>query len=165
MKRKISESKVKLIEIVLPGDTNQYGTIFGGYLISLMDKAAFISASRYTRKTCVTAGMDRLDFTQSIKAGEIVEISAHLNFVSRSAMEIEVEVWGENILSGKKVKACSGYFTFVAVNGKGKPVPVPEPKLETKEEIERFQEGKKRHEARARTRRQADQKASGNQVG
>jgi len=159
MRRKISESKVKLVEIVFPENTNQYGTIFGGYLISLMDKTAFISATRYARKTCVTAGMDRLDFIQPIRAGEIVEIAAHLNFVSQSAMEIEVEAWGENTLTGRKVRACSGYFTFVAVDEKGKPIPVPQPELETEEEIKRFREGKKRHEARAKTRRCADRES------
>jgi len=150
--KKVSESRVKLTEIVFPEDTNPYGSLFGGRLVSLMDKAAFICATRHARKNCVTASMDRLDFVAPIRKGHIIEIEAHINYVSRSSMEIEVNVFAEDTLSGRQVKACHAYFTLVALDSAGKPSPVPRLDLQNKEEYKRFQEGKKRQEERLRKR-------------
>jgi len=150
--KRVSDSTVKLTEIVFPEDTNPYGSLFGGRLISLMDKAAFICATRHARKNCVTASMDRLDFVTPIRTGHIIEIKAHINYVSHSSMEIELNVSAENTLSGKQVEACHAYFTLVALDSAGKPSPVPKLELQGEEEYKRFQEGKKRHEERIRTR-------------
>ena len=151
-KKRVSESRVKLTEIVFPEDTNPYGSLFGGRLVSLMDKAAFLCATRHARKNCVTASMDRLDFLAPIGKGYIVEIEAHLNYVSRSSMEIELNVYAEDTLSGKQVEACHAYFTLVALDSAGKPSPVPQLELQGEEEYNRFQAGKNRHEERLRTR-------------
>jgi len=150
--QRLSEANARVCELVMPEHTNQYGTVFGGYLVALMDKAAYMVASRYARSMCVTAGMDRLDFTRPIRVGQVVEVIARLTYVSRTAMEIAVEARGEDVLEGTSVEACSGYFTFVAVDQQGHPVEVPQPELESEEEITRFWEGQKRHQERARTR-------------
>jgi len=150
-KKRVSESRVKLTEIVFPEDTNPYGSLFGGRLVSLMDKAAFLCATRHARKNCVTASMDRLDFLAPIGEGYIVEIEAHINYVARSSMEIELNVSAEDTLSGKHLKACYAYFTLVALDSAGKPSPVPRLELQG-EEYKRFQEGKKRQEERLKKR-------------
>ncbi len=151
-KKRVSESRVKLTEIVFPEDTNPYGSLFGGRLVSLMDKAAFLCATRHARKNCVTASMDRLDFLAPIGKGYIVEIEAHINYVARSSMEIELNVSAEDTLSGKHLKACYAYFTLVALDSAGKPSPAPQLELQGEEEYNRFQAGKNRHEERLRTR-------------
>lgn len=151
-KKRVCDSAVRLTEIVFPEDTNPYGSLFGGRLVSLMDKAAFICATRHARKNCVTASMDRLDFLAPIHTGYIIEIEAHLNYVSRSSMEIELDVSAEDTLTGKHVDTCHAYFTLVAVDAAGKPSPVPQLDLRSEEEFRRFQEGKKRHEERVRKR-------------
>lgn len=151
-KKRVFESRVKLIEIVFPEDTNPCGSLFGGRLVSLMDKAAFLCATRHARKNCVTASMDRLDFLAPIGEGHIVEIEAHINYVSRSSMEIELNVSAEHTLSGKQVEACHAYFTLVALDSAGKPSPVPQLELQGKEEYNRFQAGKNRQQERLRTR-------------
>lgn len=151
-KKRVSESRVKLTEIVFPEDTNPYGSLFGGRLVSLMDKAAFLCATRHARKNCVTASMDRLNFLAPIGEGYIVEIEAHINYVARSSMEIELNVSAEDTLSGKQVEACHAYFTLVALDSAGKPSPVPQLELQGEEECNRFQAGKNRHQERLRTR-------------
>lgn len=151
-KKRVCESAVRLTEIVFPEDTNPYGSLFGGRLVSLMDKAAFICATRHARKNCVTASMDRLDFLTPIRSGYIIETEAHINYVSRSSMEIELNVSAEDTLSGKQVDACHAYFTLVAVDAAGKPSPVSPLDLQSEEEYRRFQEGKKRHEERLKKR-------------
>ena len=151
-KKRVCDSAVRLTEIVFPEDTNPYGSLFGGRLVSLMDKAAFICATRHARKNCVTASMDRLDFLAPIRTGYIIEIEAHLNYVSRSSMEIELDVSAEDTLTGKHLDTCHAYFTLVAVDAAGRPSPVPQLDLQGKEEFRRFQEGKKRHKERVRKR-------------
>ena len=151
-KKKVSDSKIKLTEIVFPEDTNPYGNLFGGRLTSLMDKAAFLCATRHARKNCVTASMDRLDFLAPIRTGYIIEVEAQLNYASRSSMEIELNVTAEDTLSGKHVKACHAYFTLVALDPAGKPSPVPQLELQGQDEYDRFQAGKARHEERLKTR-------------
>lgn len=151
-KKRVSESRVKLIEIVFPEDTNPYGSLFGGRLVSFMDKAAFLCATRHARKNCVTASMDRLDFLAPIGEGYIVEIEARINYVSRSSMEIELNVSAEDTLSGKQVEACHAYFTLVALDLAGKPSPAPQLELQGEEEYNRFQAGKNRQQERLKTR-------------
>jgi len=151
-KKRVSESRVKLTEIVFPEDTNPYGSLFGGRLVSLMDKAAFLCATRHARRNCVTASMDRLDFLAPIGEGYIVEIEAHINYVARSSMEIELNVSAEDTLSGKQVEACHAYFTLVALDSAGKPSPAPQLELQGEGEYKRFRAGKKRHQERLRTR-------------
>lgn len=152
LKKRVSESRVKLTEIVFPEDTNPYGSLFGGRLVSLMDKAAFLCATRHARKNCVTASMDRLDFLAPIGEGYIVEIEARINYVSRSSMEIELNVSAEDTLSGKHLQACHAYFTLVALDSTGKPSPVPPLELQGEEEYNRFQAGRNRHQERLKKR-------------
>ncbi len=151
-KKRVSESRIKLTEIVFPEDTNPYGSLFGGRLVSLMDKAAFLCATRHARKNCVTASMDRLDFLAPIGEGYIVEIEAHINYVSHSSIEIELNVSAEDTLSGKQVEACHAYFTLVALDSAGKPCPAPQLELQGEKEYNQFQAGKKRHRERLKTR-------------
>ena len=151
-KKRVSESRIKLTEIVFPEDTNPYGSLFGGRLVSLMDKAAFLCATRHARKNCVTASMDRLDFLAPIGEGYIVEIEAHINYVAHSSMEIELNVSAEDTLSGKQVEACHAYFTLVAIDSAGKPSPVPQLELQEEEEYAHFQGGKKRQAERLKKR-------------
>lgn len=151
-KKRVSESRVKLTEIVFPEDTNPYGSLFGGRLVSLMDKAAFLCATRHARKNCVTASMDKLDFLAPIGQGYIVEIEAHLNYVSHSSMEIGLNVSAEDTLTGKHVEACHAYFTLVALDSAGKPSPVPQLELQGEKEYKRFQAGKNRQNERLKKR-------------
>lgn len=66
----------RLMEMVFPGETNHYGTLFGGQALALMDKAAFIAASRYARRTVVTASSERIDFHVPVRQGQLVDLQA-----------------------------------------------------------------------------------------
>jgi acyl-CoA hydrolase len=96
--------------------------------------------------------MDRLDFLAPIRQGYIVEIEAHINYVSHSSMEIELNVSAEDTLSGKHLEACHAYFTLVALDSAGKPSPVPQLELQGEEEYKRFQAAKNRHDERLKKR-------------
>src|ERR1041385_4475071 len=114
--RPVRESQVMMTELVLPGQANSLGTIFGGVVMSWVDIAAAIAAQRHTRKAVVTASIDALNFIAPIKVGWIVNIKAAVNYVSRSSMEVGVRVEAENPMTGDKFHTVSAYLTFVALD-------------------------------------------------
>src|SRR4051812_6204226 len=117
--RPVRDSQVMMTELVLPGQANSLGTIFGGVVMSWVDIAAAIAAQRHTRKAVVTASVDALHFIAPIKVGWIVNIMAAVNYVSRSSMEVGVRVDAENPMTGERFHTLTAYLTFVAVDAKG----------------------------------------------
>lgn len=118
-------SEVKLFEMVFPGQTNHYGTLFGGAALALMDKAAFVAASRYARRAVVTASSERIDFHVPVRSGQLIELTAKLTSVGKTSMVVEVEVIAEDLLSGDRQLATRGKFVMVALDAHGRPSRVP----------------------------------------
>ena len=115
---------VRMIEQVFPNFCNHHGTLFGGEAMALMDKAAFLAASRHGRDSFVTASCDRIDFTAPIHEGELVEAEAALTRVGNRSVGVEVKLWGEAALSGERRLATIGQFTLVA-NARDRSRPLP----------------------------------------
>jgi acyl-CoA hydrolase len=103
---------------------------------------------RHAGIPCVTVSFDRVDFKEPIFTGEVVTCKARVNFVGRTSMEIGVRVEAENPFTRKARHTNSCYLTFVAIDAHHRPVPVPPLKMETEEDERRFDEGRKRREAR-----------------
>lgn len=112
-------SILRLAEMVFPGQTNHYGTLYGGDALKMMGKAAFIAATRHTREVLVMASSDRIDFVAPIREGDMVELVAEVKMTGRSSVRVAVEIWSEDLLSGTRVHAATAAFTFVAVNEMG----------------------------------------------
>lgn len=146
--RPVRESAVEVTHLVLPSDANALGTIFGGKLMAWVDLAASIAASRHSRRVCVTASMDQLDFHHPIRVGHIVILRATVNYVGRTSMEVGVRVDSEDPLTGEHTYAATAYMTFVAVDEAGKPVAVPALLPESDEERRRYQEADQRRSDR-----------------
>lgn len=113
-----------MIEQVFPNLCNHHGTLFGGEAMALMDKAAFLAASRHGRDSFVTASCDRIDFCAPILEGELVEAQARLTQVGNRSVGVEVKLWGEAALTGERRLATTGQFTLVA-NKRDKATPLP----------------------------------------
>lgn len=118
-------TEVRLFEMVFPEQTNHYGTLFGGQALALMDKAAFIAASRYARRTVVTASSERIDFHVPVREGQLVELIARLTSTGRTSMAVDVDLYTEDLLSGERQLATRGRFTLVALDDAGQPIAVP----------------------------------------
>lgn len=121
----IPPTEARLQEIVFPDHANHLGTLFGGQALAWMDKAAFIAASRYARKTVVTARSEQVDFRLPIRQGQLVEVVARIVEVGRSSMQVEVELIAEDLLQGERELCTRGRFTMIALDGRGRPVHVP----------------------------------------
>jgi len=133
-----SQSKAILTEIVLPNDTNNLNNLMGGRLLHWMDIAAAITAHRHCNRTCVTASVNNVSFEHPIPRGSIVTLEANISRAFSSSMEIFIDVWIEDKLSGNKTKCNEAIYTFVAVDSMGKPAKVSSVTPETKLEKKRF---------------------------
>ena len=133
-----SQSKAILTEIVLPNDTNNLNNLMGGRLLHWMDIASAITAHRHCNRTCVTAAVNNVSFEHPIPRGSIVTLEANISRAFSSSMEIFIDVWIEDELSGNKTKCNEAIYTFVAVDSMGKPTKVAEVKPESELEKIRF---------------------------
>ena len=133
------DSSAILTEIVLPNDTNNLDNLMGGRLLYWMDITAGITAQRHCNRTSVTASVNNVSFNNPIPRGSIVTIEANISRSFTSSMEIFLDVWAEDTLSGEKTKCNEAIYTFVAVSNLGKPVKVPAVIAETKLEKTRFE--------------------------
>lgn len=119
-----ASGETRFVEIVFPEQANHYGTLFGGHALSLMGKAAFVSATRHARQSVVMATSDRIEFHEPVRVGELVELVAQVVRVGRSSMTVAVDMIREDMISGKRKSAVRGTFEMVAVNESGRPVPI-----------------------------------------
>ncbi|PWU12845.1 MAG: acyl-CoA thioesterase [Bdellovibrio sp.] len=135
MKKTRISSVVATRKIVSGEHLNPNGTLFGGYLMSWMDEVAFMCARRYTgRPTCVTVNIDNITFRTPVCLGEHLVLTATMNHVGRTSMEIEVSVNREDPVTQELTHTNSAHLTFVNVDKNMKPVAVPELILETEED-------------------------------
>lgn len=117
--------EARLLESVFPTDTNPQGNLFGGTLVSWMDKAAGFAAMRRARASVVTAAIENIEFQVPIFQGDLVEITATVISVGRTSMRVRVEVRKERPIEGTTELCTVGHFTMVAMGPDRKPVPVP----------------------------------------
>lgn len=133
-----SDSRTVMTDMVLPSETNPLNNLFGGELLARMDRAASIAARRHSRRITVTASVNHVAFNRSVPLGSVVTVEAAVSRAFKTSMEIYIDVWMEDRISGERVKANEAIYTFVAVDETGTPTEVPALKPETEIEQERF---------------------------
>ena len=152
-KKKVSESRVEIAQIMFPMDANIAGNVYGGTIMKLIDTAAAIAAHRHCRTNVVTASMDQLDFHEPVFIGELLILRASINYVGTTSMEIGVKIDAENLKDGNVRHTNSAYVTMVSLDENRKPKPVPKIVPETDEEKRRFEEGRIRAQRRKKLRK------------
>lgn len=145
----VSASRSEMAEVVLPAQTNPLGKLLGGHVMHLVDIAAAMAAHRHSNSYVVTASVDYIDFRNSVSLGEIVMLKSQVNRVFHTSMEVGVEVYSENVLTGERKHTTTAYVTFVAIDEKThRPKPVRPLILETPEEKRRYEEAAERRKTR-----------------
>jgi acyl-CoA hydrolase len=147
------ESEAVMSELMMPQHANIMGNVFGGVLLSLVDRAAAVAAIRHARRPCVTVSVDKVNFREPIRVGELVTALARVNFTGHSSMEIGVKVIAENVLTGEQRHTNSCYLTYVALDDNGAPTQVPPVEPETPDEKRRYNRAAKRRATRVMDRR------------
>ena len=141
-------SESQMSQLMMPQDVNNLGNVFGGVVLSLVDRAAAVSAMRHSGQACVTVSIDKVDFREPIFAGELVVCHARVNYVGRTSMEVGVRVEAENLLTGKRRHTNTCFLTFVAIDEHGRPRPVPTLAPHTDAEKQRMHDARRRREVR-----------------
>ncbi|MBI1755955.1 MAG: acyl-CoA thioesterase [Fimbriimonas ginsengisoli] len=156
-----SASRVEMSEVMTPNDANFLGKVFGGRVLSMLDIAAYATASRFAGHVCVTASVDRVDFHEPIEVGELVTCVGTVTYVGRTSLEVTIEVFAENVLKGERRHTNTARVTMVAMDEALRPVEVPRLICETREEKVRFLEGRLRREIRGAHQSEFERLAAG----
>ncbi|MBU1340539.1 MAG: acyl-CoA thioesterase [Proteobacteria bacterium] len=142
------DSSVIISRVMLPEDANPAGIVHGGVIMKEIDNAAGVTAVRHTRKICVTASIDRLDFHKPAFIGNLITVKAGVNMTGKTSMEIGARVETEDLFTGVKTHLASAYLTFVALGDDKRPIPVPPLTPVTQEDFRRNREAIARRELR-----------------
>ena len=132
--KRADESATETVHVVLPNDANPLGFILGGTVMHLIDMAGAIACHRHTRSLLVTAAVDDLQFLNSIKIGDLIILRARVTCVFTTSLEVQVDVFSEEILTGVRQETSRAFLTFVSVDGEGGRLPVRPLIVETDEE-------------------------------
>ncbi len=119
---RIKNSETHIFKAVFPNTTNHYDTLFGGTALHMMDEASFICATRFSRKKVVTVSTDKIDFTEPIPQGTLVELVAKVIKVGNTSCVVKVDIFMENMYKEGRTKVVTGFFTFVAIDDEKNPV-------------------------------------------
>ena len=145
MKKYVKDSYVIMHELILPNDTNNLDTVFGGKVMQYMDLCAAMSAYKFARTAVVTASVDRLDFLAPARVGDMLILKSSVNYSHNSSMEVGVHIDAENVKTGKRRHTASAYLTFVSFDSNGKSQKVDDIIAESDDEKRRYNEGQERH--------------------
>jgi acyl-CoA hydrolase len=149
-----AESATEMVQVVLPNDANPLGYILGGTVMHLIDIAGAIACHRHTRSLLVTAAVDGLEFLNPIKVGDLIILKSRVTCTFTTSLEVEVEVFSEETVTGKRQMTSRAYLTFVAIDRDGCKHPVPPLLVQTEEDRRRWEEAHARRAERLKRRRQ-----------
>ncbi|MDO8677206.1 MAG: acyl-CoA thioesterase [Acidobacteriota bacterium] len=152
------ESTAETVQVVLPNDSNPLGFILGGTVMHLIDITGAIACHRHTNTLALTAGVDGLEFIHAIKVGDLIILKSRVTCVFKTSLEVEVEVFSEQIETGRRRLTSRAYLTFVSIDRDGKPLEVRPLLMETPDDEERCRQA---HERRAdRLRRKMERRGT-----
>jgi acyl-CoA hydrolase len=152
--KRVADSVTEMVQVVLPNDANPLGFILGGTVMHLIDIAGAIAAHRHTRTLLVTAAVDGLQFLHPIKVGDLIILRSRVSCTFRTSLEVRVDVFSEETLTGRRLLTSRAFLTFVAVDREGNRVPVRPLIIETDEERELAGQARARRADRLRRREQ-----------
>jgi acyl-CoA thioesterase YciA len=118
--------ELALRTVAMPADTNPAGDIFGGWIMSLMDLAAGVSAATHAKGRVATAAVSNLSFLQPVKVGDVVCVYTTITRTGRTSITLDVEAWVLRRGQGERVKVTAAEFVLVAVDDAGRPRRLPD---------------------------------------
>ena len=171
-----SSAQIETSRLMVPDDSNSKGNVHGGTILKLIEQAGHIVTTRHCNHhgdqdnhlITVLARVEHTDFHQPMYVAEVSQVQAAVTFTSTHSMEVTVDVWAENLLTGERRHTNSATLWYVATPaGVGnfqrelKPAAVPQLTGLTPEEYER---GKQRYEAQKFVRKQGEKAGGGKAV-
>ena len=151
--KRAADSATEMVQVVLPNDANPLGFILGGTVMHLIDIAGAIACHRHTRTLLVTAAVDDLQFLHSIKVGDMIILKARVTCAFTTSLEVQVDVFSEETLTGTRQMTSTAFLTFVAIDRGGAKVPVPPLVMESDDDRRVCAEAHRRRELRLKKRK------------
>lgn len=129
-------SEAVVADLMMPHQANglRRPSVFGGVIMSMVDRCAALSAMRHSGGQCTTLSIDRILFKEPIRVGELVEVRSRVVHVGRTSVSVLADVYAEDIATGERRHTNECWLTFVHLDASGKPAPVPPLRLETHED-------------------------------
>ena len=149
-------SQVSVHQLMLPEHANAWGKVHGGLIMKLVDESGGICAMRHAQRPCVTVAIDSLTFQSAVEVGEVLCCEAYINFISRSAIEVTVNVNAEDPIAGEVTHTNTAHLVYGAIDDDGKPTEVPPLLLETEADKARWEAGKQRQQERLERRKRRE---------
>ena len=139
--KKITDSETTITELMLPSYANFGGKVHGGILLSLMDKVAYVTATKHCASYCVTVAVDGVEFLNPVEVGDLLSLKASVNYVGNTSMIVGIRVETLNPKTGVSQHTNSCYFTMAAKDDHGNLIAVPGLEIENQTQLRRFCEG------------------------
>ena len=124
---KSSDYQTALRVVMMPRDANNYGSIFGGVILSYIDQAGYIEARKHGTHRWVTASIERVDFKAPVFMGDVVSLLTKTEATGTSSVKVCIRVEAERFAGGEVVHVTEARSTMVAINAEGKPIPFKSP--------------------------------------
>lgn len=144
----VSASRTTIVQLMNPEHANNHGNVHGGWIMKLIDEAGGLACMRHAQRRVVTVAVDTLTFRQPILLGNLVTVMAEVSYVGRTSMEVEAQVFAEDVIQGTKTHTNTAYLVYVALDETGRPVAVPPLIPETDAHRQRMEAGRQRQEDR-----------------
>lgn len=130
------QSEAVVADLMMPHQANglKRPSVFGGVIMSMVDRCAALSAMRHSGGQCTTLSIDRILFKEPIRVGELVEVRSRVVHVGRTSLSVVADVYAEQIATGERRHTNECWLTFVHLDDDGKPAAVPPLRLENSED-------------------------------
>jgi acyl-CoA hydrolase len=122
IQEKIKNSETRQFRMIFHNTVNDNDMLFGGTAMQWMDEVAYITATRFTRMNMVTVCCGKMEFLKPIKYGSFAEIIGKVIKAGKAKIEIEVEIFTEDMNSDTRSKAVEASFTFAAIDKDHNPI-------------------------------------------
>jgi acyl-CoA hydrolase len=130
------DSEAIVADLMMPHQANglRQPSVFGGVIMSMVDRCAALAAMRHSRGQVTTLSIDRILFKEPIRVGDLVEVRSRVVYVGRTSMAVVAQVYAERVSTGVRRHTNECWLTFVHLDENGEPSPVPPLRLETAED-------------------------------
>jgi uncharacterized protein (TIGR00369 family) len=146
-------SRITVAQLMQPEHANNLGNVHGGWIMKLVDEAGALACMRHCQRRVVTVFIDKMEFHQPIRIGDLVTLTAEVTYTGRTSIEAEIKVTAEDPTTGEQVHTNTAYVVYVALDDERRPTKVPPIQASTSEEQAKLDAGKKRQTERLARRK------------
>lgn len=152
--KRVADSLTEQVHIVMPTHISGTNRLFGGQLLAWIDEVSAITARRHCEHNVTTAAIDNLQFKAGVFINNLLVLIGRITYVGKTSMEVRVDTYVEDHLSGIRKMVNRAYLVLVALDENEQPTEVPRLILETEAEHAEWEAGLRRKQLRTDRRKE-----------